>query len=729
MKNNLLGYVAGLLIASSFFTPILAETKIHQEGGVGVQGVTVNTSEAKFEEYGEVPNGPFMDYYFMDVDAPNYDLSFETLRPGLDNQSAELGYDRGGKLWFNAGYSQTPHRWANSSVTLYNETSPGVLSLPDGMQGTLQTNGNTTANWFSVMNSTFAGLAHTEPLYVRGDKSAVNLGFSPAPRWVVNLDLSQEKKAGKQMNMFGFGRNYTVEMARTVDQMVYDSALGVDYSGKNLSMGMKYVFNSFKNDLDKLTFDSYRRATDTSGNVGTGVGPSKGQASVQPDNISHGFAANVGLALAAKTRFDADASYTLMRQNADLLPHTVNTALTPAALPEKSADATNHLWVQNYQLTHQLARDIALGARVRSEQLGDDSQHMDFGGHVAMDQTWTAGDWSTHRFGYRKTNMGLTMDWDLAKSWLLGVEAFNETANREMRNYKETSDDTVIGRLEFRPAPTLNVRGRYTNSYRDASDYEAPEADIEGLRYFDIAARTRNAGDLQITGWKGSFSYGLNGGYLTDNYKSGEGLLNNEEGVLVSTNNVPQMYGLLHSKTASAGADLSLDVSKLIGLFGFYQFQWVQGVQRSNRSGGAPYTSDLEGVWEIQTTDRYDAVGAGMDLRPSERLKFALAYDLSHSRGAMDYLTVNVQNAATLTAPPATVTTKQVYRLDGEVKASSNVTCTLGYAHERYDIEDFANQNLSLTTGQAAGHTNVTLADNSLDYKAHILSARLNVRF
>ena len=129
--------------------------------------------------------------------------------------------------------------------------------------------------------------------------------------------------------------------------MVYDSALGVDYSGKNLSMGMKYVFNSFKTDLDKLTFDSYRRATDTSGNVGTGVGPSKGQASVQPDNISHGFAANVGLALAAKTRFDADASYTLMRQNADLLPHTVNTALTPAALPENSADATNHLWVQN----------------------------------------------------------------------------------------------------------------------------------------------------------------------------------------------------------------------------------------------------------------------------------------------------------------------------------------------------------------------------------------------
>ncbi|MBL0057556.1 MAG: MtrB/PioB family outer membrane beta-barrel protein [Elusimicrobia bacterium] len=732
MKIKHLCFMTSFLFGGSFLTSALAETKISQDVEVGVQGVSVNTSEAKFEEYGEVPNGPFMNYYSMDVDAEKYDLSFFTRRPSLDDQSAELNYDRGGKLWFNAGYAQNPHRWANSSVSLYNEVSPGVLALPDGMQGTLQTFGNTTANWFNVMNSTFAGLAHTEELYVRGDRSSVNLGFAPAPQWAVNLDLYKEKKAGKQMGMFGFGRNYAVEMARTVDQTVYDSALGLAYSGKRLSMGMKYGFNSFKNDVDKLTFDSYRRQTDIVGSLTSGVGASKGQGSVQPDNIAQSFAANLGLDVAPKTRFEADASYTYMRQNADLLPHTVNTAAAASAdpLPEKSADTKNAFWVQNYRLTHQLTQSMALGARLRSEQMGDNSKHMDFGGHVAMDQLWEADDWATHRFGYRKNNTGLTMDWNLSKAWLFGAEAFNETATREMRNFKETSDDNIIGRLEFHPAPTFKVRARYTNAYRSASDYEAPSSttvELAGLRYFDIAARARNAGDLSVTGWKGALSYGLNGGFATDKFNSGDGPTNDD--VTIATNNVAMMYGLLHSHTATAGADLALDVSSQVGFFGFYQFQWIRGVQRSNRSGGGSPTSDVQEIWEVQTTDRYDVVGVGVDLRPVERLKFVLAYDLSHSEGAMDYLTVNAGNSTTLKAPPETVTTKQVYRLDGEIKASSNLTCTLGYTREDYKIHDFANQNLGLTSGQAAGQTNVTLADNSEDYKAHIVSARLNLRW
>jgi hypothetical protein len=219
--------------------------------------------------------------------------------------------------------------------------------------------------------------------------------------------------------------------------------------------------------------------------------------------------------------------------------------------------------------------------------------------------------------------------------------------------------------------------------------------------------------------------------------KSGEGFLNSDYALAIATNNVSQMYGLLHAHTATAGADLSWDIVDAVGVFGFYQFQWVRGLQRSNRSATQTaaepyYTSDMPGVWTVRTTDRYDSIGCGIDVRPSKTVAVQAGYDLSKSRGAMEYQTINSQNTATLVNPPDTITTKHVYRLGADVKSTENVSWGLGYAFEKYAVRDFANQNLSLTAGQAAtatGQTNVTIVDNSGDYKAHVVSAKVKLRW
>jgi hypothetical protein len=154
--------VAGLLVSAAWTLSASAETKIAQEIEVGLQSVDLNNPEAKFQEYKDVPQGLFIESYTLDVDAPKYDLSLDAKSITEEDRSATLSYDRGGKLWLNAGWDQTPHRWSETSRTLYTKTSPGVYELPDEIQDFFQTNTGGT-NWWNNIHG-YLDDAHEEKL-------------------------------------------------------------------------------------------------------------------------------------------------------------------------------------------------------------------------------------------------------------------------------------------------------------------------------------------------------------------------------------------------------------------------------------------------------------------------------------------------------------------------------------------------------------------------------------
>jgi hypothetical protein len=132
----------GLLLSGFWILSVNAETTVTQELEVGLQDVNINNPEAKFEEYKDIPQGIVFPHYELNLDAPNYEMSFDARNVAQEDQSFNLDYSRNGKLKFNAGWDQTPHRWSNTSRTLYNETSSGVYELPDDIQSYFQTNRN-----------------------------------------------------------------------------------------------------------------------------------------------------------------------------------------------------------------------------------------------------------------------------------------------------------------------------------------------------------------------------------------------------------------------------------------------------------------------------------------------------------------------------------------------------------------------------------------------------------
>src|ERR1017187_7179396 len=81
-----------------------AGTVVAGEVDAGYQNRNVSANESKFEEYGKVPDGAVIPYVSAD-----------------------------------ASWDQTPHDYSNVGQTLYNQNSPGVLTLPSQVQSNLPT--------------------------------------------------------------------------------------------------------------------------------------------------------------------------------------------------------------------------------------------------------------------------------------------------------------------------------------------------------------------------------------------------------------------------------------------------------------------------------------------------------------------------------------------------------------------------------------------------------------
>jgi MtrB/PioB family decaheme-associated outer membrane protein len=740
INTRLTRLTAGLLFVAG--VPLLAETKVSQEIETGVQSVDINNPEAKFQEYKEVPNGIIIENYRMDVDSDKYDMSLNINKVRQEDQSASLEYDRGGKLWLNAAYNQTPHLWSNTSRTLYTEEIPGVLILPDALQDYFQTNsGNNNTLWLNDMPS-YMDAAHTQKLYTRSDKSSLNLGGAVAQGLSVDLNVSQEKKNGHQLHSFAMGRSAVIEFAKPVDQTVYDSSLALNYGSKGLNLGFTYGLNLFENDVQDLTWDNSKRLTDASGNQGRGDGTSRGRGSLQPDNLAHNAQFAAGVDLPVKSHLDAEVSYTLMKQNEELLPYTINSALgaSTTTLPSNTADQQHRLWVQNYNLSNRILDSLKFGVNLRSEQLGNDSKEIQFDGHNFLDNNWLTDLDKTHRLAYRKLNLGAYADWSILRSLTLGADVNQETVNRTHREFEETDETTLTGRLNYVPVSWFKVYSRYVYADRQAKDFDlhhyffdsttpTEAQENQGIRRYDIAARVKNAGDIQVQTWKGPISVVLGGGLGHEKYKSGDGQLYNPY-VAIDGDNQNKQYGLLETRSSSANMDILWDISKMIGVSAYYQVNLIKNTSRQNQNDVSPFDvlQDTGEDYTLVTNDRYDTVGLDVDLAPTQRTKVQLGYDLAYSRGAMDYKDLG-SVVSTAQSLPETIISKQNYKIKGSVTASKDVTVSLGYLFEIYNVKDFANDNVPLIAGGDSGQTNILLGDSSQDYKAHVVTLIAKYKF
>lgn len=737
---------AGLLANQAAF----AGTKVKQEIETGFQQRNVDSPEAKFEEYREVPNGPVIRNYRLGMENEKNAVEFEAQNVRQLDQAFDLSISHEYKYRLSASWAQTPHLYSKEARTPYTETDPGVFRLPDQIQTDLQNNltdagaVTDTANFKRIFGS-FAGGAQWVDLRTRTDRGRVSLKTAPSDHLQWTLGFSQNNKVGKKAEGATFGFSHVVELPVPNDYKTYDMDTGLEYQTNEAQFGIRYGLSLFKNETNALIWDNAKRLTDradnTSGYV-SGSQSSQGRKSLAPDNVAHAISLSGGTKLPwANSRATADLAMGYFRQNERLLPYTINTAIDQGAansppfnasdranLPTENADAAVMTLTQNYAWVSRPVKPLSLGIRFRSYLQSVKTTEVDFPGQVRVDQVWegaaaTNTEFKSKRFSFRKNSMETSADWDIFQPLSAGLKYGIEWMNRDNREVRNSKEHTVTFNTDVKPSAGVLVRGTYVYAKRIIDDFEVDDfkntagtfVEAPGLRRFDISDRTRHQTKFLIQLTPGSVNLALNGAVGQDDYNPGKGDLTGG----IATNQ-DKMYGLLENRFAQAGADLDWGVSDRLDLFAFYEYELDRGIQRFNNNGTGAVTQDLANDVDMRTKDRYETASLGADMKAiKERLSLRLAYEIARSFGSLDIIQLGSAQIPK-TSPGDTQSQKQTLSLRTDLQASPQVTWELGYAYERYDVSDFATLNIPLVGGENASQTNIFLGDSSRNYRAHI---------
>lgn len=723
---------------------------VEQSMEAGYQSVNQDNPEAKFQEYGEIPDGAIIPRYTLEAGDDRTRVDFEAKDVLQNDQSYSLSIDRDSRFSVDAGWDQTPHLYSETARTLYNETSAGVWRLPDQIQTDLQ---GLTGSTFINKYADYATASREMELGIQNDKGMLNLGFRANDKLRFKLGFQNEMITGKKAYGASFGFSHAVELPDTIDYQVRTLRAGTEWATSSMQLGLDYTMQAFENDIESMIWDNAKRVTDrASSSTGyiNGDQSSQGRSSRAPDNTAHHASLRAGFELPAKTRFTADTTFGYMSASQDMQAYTINSAMTTAATPAAPFDASNpantpvstsggraSTWAQNYRLTNRIIDPLTLAVGYRTFEHIDRTPEILFAGNARFDAVWetpaaTNLTFRNKRFSFRKDALEGSADLEILKSLSAGLSYTAEWVNREHREVKETEENTLAASMDYRPMMNLLVRGAYTWADREAQDFEIEDyendagalIELPGLRRYDTADRIRNEGSLQAQWTPGSLSLGVNGSMGHDQYEPGVGDLTGGVGT-----NLAQQYGLLSGRTYQAGGDIGWQVNGWLTIDGYYQFEQVVTLQRSDDNSGGTLAQSAADSWSVEILDRYHTGGvtAGVVAIP-KRLDLKVGYELSYSRGGNNFVNLGATNASERT-PEETETSKQDVTVKAIAKLTDALSLVFGYVYEKYDVRDFANEGVEQVGGANAGQTNIYLADNSMDYRAHMGSVTLKYRF
>ena len=208
-----------------------------------------------------------------------------------------------------------------------------------------------------------------------------------------SLDLkvayTSQRRSGHQPWGASFGFSNANEVPLTLDQRTNQLTTELEWSNPRAMARIGYDGSWFDNHVESLVWDNPLRFTDqTNANAySTGEGSSLGRMALFPDSSAHTISAAGSVALPAKSRAFAYVSVGSWLQDAQLLPHTINTAITPIPLARDSAEAEARITSMNYRFTSRPLPMLWLNGQFRLYDFDNRTPHFPVTQYVRLDGT------------------------------------------------------------------------------------------------------------------------------------------------------------------------------------------------------------------------------------------------------------------------------------------------------------------------------------------------------
>jgi MtrB/PioB family decaheme-associated outer membrane protein len=344
-------------------------------------------SMAKFEEYGKVPEGAYLERLTVGGQTKDAEY-FADLRAtdvGNNNQRFIFDWGRTGVASGTVSWDQIPHLYSDSAQSIWNGagTTNLTTNVQLGLLGAMATNGGLTAAQQLAANTpvfqlggvngytyNFAACAanpancigardlinkqlqdniRTTSIGIERDKFEVDQRWTPTPHWEFRGTYSNERREGTQVagtNWGGGGGPETVQVIRPVGDTTQNGKASGERIGEwaygKYNIKLTGSISTFDNDYSSFTVQNPYFVSNTGTTAFTGCNaafaaaavpgfgaapnaPPCSRISLMPSNQAYSANLTSGIDMPFHSRFMNTVQYTTMRQNDPFQDPTVNT--------------------------------------------------------------------------------------------------------------------------------------------------------------------------------------------------------------------------------------------------------------------------------------------------------------------------------------------------------------------------------------------------------------------
>ncbi|MEP7027000.1 MAG: MtrB/PioB family outer membrane beta-barrel protein [Candidatus Eisenbacteria bacterium] len=699
------------------------------EATFGTQTWHQSVPEAKFREYRDVPQGAFLESFLLRGGNDRFRSMFYGKDALQNDELLGLRLDRGIRLQIDGTYKRQPHNISLIARSPYTEVSPGVYLLPDSLQRANQEDpGAYLARMTDLMNN-----APHVGVGFRTDESKVRVRARPSQGLQFEFTGMRRDRTGNKPYGAAFGFNSAIELPEPIDQRVWDGTAAAHYQRGKVSARFLVGASAFDNHVDVLRWDNPKRITDRtySSAYVAGDGSAQGLIDLYPSNEAIRGQAGFVARLPHQATFSADLSLSRMTQNDPWQKFTVNTAIPDSVLntyytsSARSTDAKAIRLNQDYRLSGKVAGGLRGTVRYHQNHYDDQTPEFGFRSAVRLDGVAENGSsvgdslFLTKPFSNDQKTTGL--DLRFAKRQRVQLSGTIEYRQRRHSEREVAKDNETYAKLtsSFEPVDDVHLslgvyQGIRVHDSFILEDYQKGEnpdsvfVELAGLRRFDVANRHQRGADadLDVT--------------LSDHVDVGA-LFQHQQNRFPET-----VYGLQYLESNEGLGQATLHATDRLDVSGGYGVQRVVTRQLSNETNSnAPPTPDAATDWQAQIVDLNQYVFTDWSYRATQRLRMRAGYTFSRDQASYD-LSNGTNTAQDL---PDTFYRRQRATFEAQYRLSGGTELGARYGYDKYDVVDFAAQDIQLLGLTAGAATAIYLGDNALDYQAHQVALLVTRRF
>jgi MtrB/PioB family decaheme-associated outer membrane protein len=612
---------------------------------------------------------------------------------GLDSRFArgDFGYQGLFDVWFE--YEEIPKYQTDSASTVFQGRGTDRLTL--------------RPSWIASGTTTgFSALAANErDLDIDHIRRDVRAGFGLDLPWDLEWvgDYEYETKKGRKIVGAAIGSS-PGSAREPLDYQTNEGKTALRWNGERAQLQIGYEISVFDDSNDSLSWQNPFTFSPASAGYPNGFG----RKATPPDNSFNQVSLTGGVDLPWNTRISGDAAFGWMRQNANFLPYTVNSALSaPIALPRGDADAGIDTTAATLRLASRPIDHLRINANVRYDDR-DNNTPRNVYLYVSGDSLGQQG------IGTDRARINLPNSYQLVEGrFEAGYEVFERTElsvgyqrqeiERTYTEVEQTSENTYEAALRSRPLSWLQARIEGSYGDRNGTEYIYQSPLLEGFtpQYLTGAGapiptnphlnnalvrknvyadrnRSRVLGRIDLMPID-AFSIGLDASWVNDDYNE-------------------STLGLTQRESLSSTVDLSWSPVEILTTYAWFTYDNLQSDLDGRAFGSAAQSSIPERDWFERDEDHVYTAGVGAELHLlDDRLRLRADYVYSMANTTIDVRTGSAL-AQTSRNFPDIESRLHDFNVSAEYQLRENIKVRVSYLLEDLKSQDWAIEGVAPNT-------------------------------